>query len=226
MPTTPVKSVRDQIANRLRSELLSGQHPPGTPLREECLAERFGVSRMPIRHVLQQLADEGLLLAKRNCGVTVAPPPPDAVRGLLMPIRVQIETFALRACFAGSLEPLLREWQRLIGPFKLACAEADRPAVFERDMDFHRALLVEANLADLLPLWTQIINKTTAFYEHDDLPAEDLPIIYEVHVALLDTIRASDVDIAVTALTQHILNGEFNQEIHRRWQQAKNRRLK
>ena len=171
--TTPVKSVRDQIIERLRGELVSGRHAPGTPMREEGLAERFGVSRMPIRHVLQQLVDEGLLLAKRNCGVTVAPPPADAVRGLLIPVRVQIETFALRACFSRSPDPLLREWQRLLGPFRLACEEADRPAVFERDMDFHRALLAQADLADLLPLWTQVITKTTAFYEHDRLPKDD-----------------------------------------------------
>jgi len=193
-------------------------------MREESLAERFGVSRMPIRNALQQLVHEGLLVAKRNCGVTVAPPPPGTVRGLLMPIRVQVETFALRACYAGSLEPLLREWQSLLGVFRLACEDGDRPAIFERDMDFHRALLVQADLANLLPIWTQIINKTTAFYEHDKLADEDLPVVHEVHVALLDTFRAGDVEAAVTALTQHILNGEFNREVHRRWHQAKSRR--
>ena len=223
-PATPVRSVRDQIVNRLRGELLSGQHAPGTPLREEGLAERFEVSRMPIRHVLQQLVDEGLLLAKRNCGVSVAPPAPDAVRGLLMPIRVQIETFALRACFADSPAPLVQDWQRLLGPFRLACEEGDRPAVFERDMDLHRALLVRAGLADLLPLWTQVVNKTTAFYGHHRLADEELPVVHAAHAALLDTFRGGDVETAVTALTQHITNGEFNRAVHRRWHQAKARR--
>ena len=219
--TTPVRSVRDQIVNCLRGELLSGQHAPGTPLREEGLAERFGVSRMPIRNVLQQLVHEGLLVAKRNCGVTVAPPPPDTVRGLLMPIRVQIEVFALRACFANSPERLGQEWQRLLAPIRLACETADRPAVFAADMDFHRALLVQANLGDLLPLWTQIINKTTAFYEHDQIAEDDLPVVHAVHAALLDVFRAGEVEPAVSALTEHILNGEFNRRVHRQWCEGK-----
>ncbi len=218
MPITqPVLSIADQIATRLRAELMAGSFKPGDALREEQVAERFGVSRHPVRKVFQQLALEGLLVARRNCGVTVAPPPNDAVRGLLLPMRVQIETYALQSCFDRLTRPALEEWRGQLGPFRLACEEGDRAAVFERDMDFHRNLLLEADLGDLLPLWTQIINKTTAFYEHDRLGKGDLPIVYEVHVALLDVFERRDVDAAVVALSEHILNGEFNQRIHRRW---------
>ena len=62
------RSIGEQITSRLRGELMGGRYAPGTPLREEVLAHRFGVSRMPIRNALQQLVHEGLLVAKRRRG--------------------------------------------------------------------------------------------------------------------------------------------------------------
>ncbi len=49
------------ILERLRTDLESGTFAPGTKLSEPKLAERFGVSRTPIREVLMQLAALGLV---------------------------------------------------------------------------------------------------------------------------------------------------------------------
>lgn len=219
-----VKNIREQVAGQLRGELLCGLYRAGDPLREELLAERFGVSRMPIRQVLQQLVHEGLLVAKRNCGVTVAAPPPDAVRELLIPMRIMIETYALRVCIGTLNEEDFRQWELVLGRLRLACEGGDYAASVERDFDFHRWLLQRAGLQDLLSLWTMVITKTHSFYEHHKIKVEDLPIIYLVHVALMDLFRAGDVETAVEALRQHILNTEFNQRIHRRWRERKVRR--
>src|SRR5438128_11150342 len=90
-----IRTVREQITDRLRDDILSGRLAEGERLHEAKLAERFGVSRGPIREVLAQLTHEGLLEAKPNCGVKVAPSDCDSVRDLIVPIRRVIDTSAL-----------------------------------------------------------------------------------------------------------------------------------
>jgi DNA-binding GntR family transcriptional regulator len=49
----------DAVVRELRRRILSGEIPPGAPLRQEALAEDFGVSRIPVREALRTLASEG-----------------------------------------------------------------------------------------------------------------------------------------------------------------------
>lgn len=56
----------------LRDEILELVLPPGTPIDEMALAERFGMSRTPIREALVRLAGEGLVEALPNRSAIVA----------------------------------------------------------------------------------------------------------------------------------------------------------
>lgn len=62
-PQQPISSrtLGEAVVNQLREEILSGAIPPGQPLWQERLAERFGVSRVPIREALRLLSTEGLV---------------------------------------------------------------------------------------------------------------------------------------------------------------------
>lgn len=52
-----------EVYERLRGEILGGLLPPGTALREVALAERYGVSRTPVREALRRLEHDKLLEA-------------------------------------------------------------------------------------------------------------------------------------------------------------------
>lgn len=65
-------SVTTQIAVRLRKEIVAGVYKPGDSLPSEReLAERFGVSRISIRHAIQELALEGWISVVQGKGATV-----------------------------------------------------------------------------------------------------------------------------------------------------------
>jgi DNA-binding GntR family transcriptional regulator len=66
------KPTRPEIHAELREQILLLDLPPGTRLREEHLAHRFGVSRTPIRQVLDRLEFEGLVVQGEGSGARVS----------------------------------------------------------------------------------------------------------------------------------------------------------
>jgi DNA-binding GntR family transcriptional regulator len=67
-PSLTVRTVH----TRLRDEILSGRFPFGAVLPQLQLAERYGVSRTPLREALRLLEEEGLIIAESNHRARVA----------------------------------------------------------------------------------------------------------------------------------------------------------
>lgn len=83
------------IVSGLRHEIISGRLSPGSPLRQEHLAERFKASRMPVRDALRLLEGEGFVQLDPNRGARVAPISVDDVQEIFE-MRVAAESLALR----------------------------------------------------------------------------------------------------------------------------------
>src|SRR5918999_6411832 len=79
--TDPIRvdSVADLAYERIRGLVLSGELAPGVRLGQVELAERFGISRTPVREALRRLAGEGLVEPLSNRGFRVADLGLDAV---------------------------------------------------------------------------------------------------------------------------------------------------
>ncbi|MGH2963623.1 MAG: GntR family transcriptional regulator, partial [Solirubrobacterales bacterium] len=65
------RTLWEQVRDRLREDVLSGELAPGTVLSEVSLARSFGVSRGPVREALGRLASEGLLTITPRRGAIV-----------------------------------------------------------------------------------------------------------------------------------------------------------
>jgi len=73
-------ALRLDLAAQIAELIRAGEQPPHTPLREESLAARLGVSRTPIRGALKLLQRSGHVYYKENAGVFVAPGARDRAR--------------------------------------------------------------------------------------------------------------------------------------------------
>ena len=94
MPPRPAPSRADWVHEQIRLAILSGEFAAGQPLVEADLANRFGVSKTPVREALKALASQGVVLLSTFKGANVSTVTPNmindvfGVRGLLEPSAV------------------------------------------------------------------------------------------------------------------------------------------
>lgn len=65
------RTISAAVADELRKRILDGSFPAGAQLRQDALAEEFGVSRIPVREALMQLEAEGLVKIHPHRGAIV-----------------------------------------------------------------------------------------------------------------------------------------------------------
>jgi DNA-binding GntR family transcriptional regulator len=220
--TSTLVSIHEQIAMQLRFDIRKGLLTPGAPLREEHLASRFGVSRSPIRQVLQQLTLEGLLHARPNCGTVVAEPPTPEVAAALYECRAKLECIALRQCFDDLGEREFSRWRDILAAMRDCAVRGDFDAMYHQDWRFHRVLIDKASPSGSLGVYFAIAGATSDFLSvNANRPFHaDAGELYGMHAALLEMFRKGDVDIACEALAQHILQQEFVSASCRLWTEA------
>jgi DNA-binding GntR family transcriptional regulator len=82
------------LADRICAKIFAGEYPPGSPLRQEALAEEFSVSRTPIREALRQLEAKGVIQHRPNQGAVVLAPNAQDIRDAYQ-IRAELEGLAI-----------------------------------------------------------------------------------------------------------------------------------
>jgi DNA-binding GntR family transcriptional regulator len=140
--TLPRQTLTDSVYEKIRQAIVNGELEVGSELSQVDFAQRFGVSRVPVREALRQLQAEHLLTASAFKRYVVTGLTPDEIIELTE-VRECLEVFALRrtmnAIAAGTVDPA--QFERLARQLKV---DADVETWLQADIDFHRALSVGA----------------------------------------------------------------------------------
>ncbi|MGI5122684.1 GntR family transcriptional regulator [Marinactinospora thermotolerans] len=193
-------SVMD-IYEQLRADILAGAIPLGTPLREVAVAERFGVSRTPVREALRRLQHDRLLEAGVRGLQVRAPGPEEVVQ--IYEARILLEAEAARQA-AGArsvadlahLEGLLARDQALEDP-----DDGTRAAT---NLEFHEAVWrathnpVHIDLLRRLPVHLVSTPRSTL-----STPGRWEAALAE-HARLLRAIADRDAEAAATIARDHM----------------------
>lgn len=194
------ETTAERMARVLAERIVTGELPPGRPLRQDQVAREFDSSHVPAREAFQLLKTQGLAVSEPRRGMRVAPLDPNAVQELIE-IRASLEVLALthaaprmnanvferieQALRAGDAAATLAEWEM-----------ANRA--------FHRELAAPCRMPKLLTMLDELqlansriifsVTRSAGWKPHSSLQ----------HREIVEALRARDVTRAISLLQRHI----------------------
>ncbi len=128
----------------LRDWILYTTLKPGQKLNERDLAERFGVSRTPLREVLQLLSIQGLLNIRPRQGIFVAPIKTSQIRQVFE-VRLPLEKTVAQLAAERATNTDIQELEELSGLSEEALQAGEFEQGIRLDAAFHDALSKASN---------------------------------------------------------------------------------
>lgn len=199
MRLIPTATLGERVADGLRTAILSGDFPPGTELRQDRLAEQFGVSRIPVREALQMLERDSLVTIKPNRRVVVSVLTDDdlmdhyAVRAL-----IEGEAAARAAAADTDLSLINTAEQRN----EKAWQADDLESFLSASAVFHRSIWEVAGGSSLKAVASQLWSGRD--YAPAHLP-EQLKLASDEHHLITEAIHLRSPDKARQAMTDHVI---------------------
>ena len=193
------------VYDALRQSIVELQLEPGSPLDEVKLADRFGMSRTPVREALVRLASEGLVLQLPNRNTIVSPIDfaglPVYFEALTLMYRVTTRTAA-----SGRTRSHLDAMREHQAAYAKAVQDGDVPGMIGHNRDFHVMIAEAGGNPYFTGLFTRLLDEGRRilrlyYYRSFD---DHLPHKYvEEHDAIIAAIESGDADLCDRLAAEH-----------------------
>jgi DNA-binding GntR family transcriptional regulator len=214
----PGATIADDLAARVGEAIMAGEFEAGTWLRQATLAQRYGVSRQPVREALRQLQAYGMVEIHPSRGALVRRPSPSEMREAYL-VRAELEGLAAElASQRITLDGLhrLHEAQRAFTEAAEASGDDPRSTTVLRERAatndaFHEAIVDAAGapiLARSLESLHRVVPRSVSTYAQHTrrLLTENIT----QHDDIVAAIEAGDSETARAAMRRHVLgSGEL-----------------
>lgn len=197
------KVLANDIARRLRRDILQGRLAPGASIKERDNAAEMGVSRTPLREAIRILAVEGLVELRPARSPIVAVPSiqqvSDDVEVLLAVEKLSGELACQRATEAeiDAIEAILDDMA--------ARFDSEDPLLmFETDMSFHAAIARAAHNAPLAEIHRTFLARLWRARYLSAIRRRNRARVVDQHRGIVNALRARDIAATRAAIGLHL----------------------
>lgn len=203
MAKSQLRSLSDQLLERLEGMILDGSLKPGDHIREQALAEAWGVSRAPIREACRVLQRAGLVEIITNRGTFVRKVSLRHVLNLF-DIRSALWRLASREATLNMTQRQAAYLETLIEQIDLVVERDDNEQFLILNSAFHHTILELSNNGPLLQLQRDLFQQARLFRRRALLTQGHLAERNDDHRNLLAAMRAGDVEAAGSISERHV----------------------
>lgn len=210
--TNKNSSLRVQVFNRIRQDILSGKYKRGDELTESGLGTSLGVSRTPVREALRQLELEGLVELIPNKGAFVTGISHQDIQDIYE-IRSRLEGLCARWAARNATQEQLDEMEEVLYLTEYHLKKEHYEQLSQMDGRFHE-LMYKASNSRILSNELLGYHQYVQLARKESLRSKERSLrSNEEHQRILDALKARDEDLADRLTTEHIINTIAN--LHR-----------
>jgi DNA-binding GntR family transcriptional regulator len=205
-----LKTLSQTVCEHVTHEIISGKLKPGVRLDEQSLADRFGVSRSPIRDALRQLAATRLVMYLPHRGFSVA-----AVDSLeldhLFEAYGEIEAMCAKLCAlrAGPAERKRLEFVHQRGGEALRARDAK--SYSQLNDELHDLIYAGTRNNALRDIAVNLRQRLAPFRSRVFFTTDNrMQASHQEHSELIESILAHDADAAARTMHEHAAHSAMN----------------
>lgn len=188
----------DAAVEILRGEIMRGELAPGTPLQQEAIARRLGLSSTPVREAFVVLESEGLVEKRAHHGVAVAQRDPNDLLDVYE-IRLTLEMTAFRRAMQHVTDDLLAQLQESLAEAERSVS--DMHVARRANARFHDALVQASRSTVYVDVLHTLIQRSLYAVP---LSPKVLADFIGDHRRVVRALRAGDTSSAEKTMSEHL----------------------
>ena len=202
-------TLREKILENIRDAIVAGTLKAGSRVSEPELAERYGISRTPIREAFRQLESEGYLTVIPRRGAVVSEFSPRDVEEFYA-IKSIMEGYAARRACDNLSEKDLDRLQAINDKLAELAKTGDIKNFFKVHNGFHELFIKASDNEKLRELIAGLVTKFQRLrFTSLSLPGR-MAISVQEHEKIIDAFRKKDADLAETLVRK---NAEYGGKV-------------
>lgn len=195
-------TAQEAVLAELRQAIISGELRPGEQVLQDALAERFGVSRVPLREALKILEGEGPVVYRPHRGYFVAELDIGDLREVYR-IRDLLESEAVRVAVPQITDEEVAALAVALNEVEQASASGDLVAMSEANRRFHFGLIEVARMPRLSRLVRVLWDATDVYRSLYYAESTYRDAVHDEHRGVLEAVRVGDAEQVEALLRSH-----------------------